>query len=374
METLTFRPESFELEYEAPPSGGCGCSQCRQSEYEAPSKGGCGCTQCRQNETDDSELDEGEFDDHEVDESDEYEWESNPRAKCSADAPSEVDACGSEREAKPIQCAPGFAKMCPALPETWKSTTIAGVKFFYKPKLNGRHDVVADGENKHVNLYPPTWRAAQSWVASMNGVFNMRIAAVYHAGAGRYCRCVRKGATCKESKPELWHTCQGTNISNHGFGDALDIIGVKWADPKAVGSNKPTTVIHDWQDANQAALLIRINAALRLVFRNVYDWSREDHRDHFHCDMNRSGGGGNTKLLGEICGQNFIMSSLKRLGYLTTAKPTNDWSRARTALADFAQVNNMPVPTSSDREPWRPVVHRLFACVALGIPGACAKR
>ena len=95
METLTFRPESFEFE-----------------QYEGPSTGGCGCTQCRQQEFDDNEFDDNEFDDNEFDVI-EWEWETNKRAKCSADTPSEVEECGSEKEKSPIQCGKGMTKKCP---------------------------------------------------------------------------------------------------------------------------------------------------------------------------------------------------------------------------------------------------------------------
>lgn len=351
MEALDFQPEPFE--FEAAPPTGCGCTQCRQQEFEAD---------------------------------DEWEWETkprkakakpDPRARCSAETPSEVAECGSEPADDPIQCSKSMTKKCPALPETWRSKTIAGVRFFYGAKVakiarTDRFDVTNQGTNKAVNLVPAAWRAAQMWVASMNGVFNMRISEVYHIGAGRYCRCVRYPDSCKQDE-STWGNCRGMTISDHGFGDALDIRGVKWVDPKGVGSVLPVTVIDSWQDANQAALLIRINAAMRLAFHTVLDYSRKDHRNHFHCDMNQGHGGGARTVFGESpCEQNFIMSSLKRLNYLTATKPVT-WARAKTALVDFAQVNNMSAPTSSDRNAWRPIVHRLYACVALGIPGTCAK-
>jgi hypothetical protein len=36
--------------------------------------------------------------------------------------------------------------------------------------------------------------------------------------------------------------------------------------------------------------LRRINGCLRLSFATVIDYHRADHRDHFHCDMNRGHG------------------------------------------------------------------------------------
>lgn len=357
METLTFRPESFEFE-----------------QYEGPSTGGCGCTQCRQQEFDDNEFDDNEFDDNE------WEWETNKRAKCSADTPSEVEECGSEKEKSPIQCGKGMTKKCPALPETWKSKTIGGVKFFYEPTIverrGGIHHVTNEGDGtRQVNLVPAAWRAAQAWISNMNGVWGLPIVAVYHSGAGRYCRCVRQPKDlCKEGDSKNWDKCTGTTISDHGFGDALDIVGVKWRDPSVVGSSLPHTVIHNWADPNQAKLLIRMNAAMRLVFNTVLDYSRSDHRNHFHCDMNH----GNARPLWgtgaeKPCERNFIMSSLKRLNYLPATKPIT-WDRMRDALVDFAQVNKMTAPSNiNDMRAWRPVANRLFACVALGLPANCAK-
>src|SRR5689334_9116981 len=114
MEALNFEAEPFELEA---PSTGCGCAQCRQQEF------------------DDSDS--------------EWEWESNPRKKCSEGTPNEVEECDSEPEVKAIQCLPSANKRCPALPETWKSKTIAGVPFYYGPKISkvatNRYEVTNDG-------------------------------------------------------------------------------------------------------------------------------------------------------------------------------------------------------------------------------------
>ena len=99
----------------------------------------------------------------------------------------------------------------------------------------------------------------------------------------------------------------------------------------------------------------------------------KNHRDHFHTDMNQEDTGKFRPLFSYSPEQNFIMSSLKRLNYVDSAKGPHDWSRARAALADFAQVNKVTVPSGSDREAWRPIVNKLYACVALGIPGQCAK-
>jgi hypothetical protein len=366
MEALNFRPETFELE-----------------QFEAPSPGGCGCSGCRQQEVDDSEFDESEFDDNEVDESEfddsEYEWEMS-RKKCPADAPTEVLECGPMAGDDAVMCKPGANLKCPPLKETWKSKTVAGVPLYYGATIverGGRHIITSEGSNDGINVVPAAWKAAQAWVMMMNTTFGMPISRIYTMSRGRYCRCIAKaapGTKCGHKK--VTHVnCIGTTISDHGYGDAFDIAGVRWVDPKAVGSSLPTTLIHDWTDPEQAKLLIRMNAAMRLAFHTVLDWSMSNHRDHFHTDMNQVHGGKPRPVFGDSVQQNFIMSSLKRLKYVASAKGPHKWKTgiARNALAEFARVNSMPIPTSNDAEAWRPVVNRLYACVALGLPGQCAK-
>ena len=355
MEALNFRPEAFEFEQD-----------------EAPSTGGCGCSGCRQQEVDESEVDESELDDNE------YEWELT-KAQCPADVPTDVLTCGPMGGDSAVMCKKGANLRCPPLKETWHSLKAAGVPLNYGAKIvklrDGRHKVASEGSNDGITVVPTAWKAAHAWVTLMNTTFGMPISRIYTLSRGRYCRCIAKaapGTKCGHD-PSTHDNCIGTTISDHGYGDAFDIVGVRWVDPKAVGSSLPTTVINDWKDPEQGKLLIRMNAAMRLVFHTVLDWSMGNHQDHFHTDMNQVQGGKPRKLFSYTPERNFIMSSLKRLNYLSSAQPVKDWNRARTALAEFARVNSMPAPTSNDTEAWRPVVNRLYACVALGIPGQCAK-
>ncbi len=365
MDALSFDPEPLSGELLEDKAGGCGCAACRQREWESDAD-----TLVR--EAEELEDAESEHAGHEL------EWFlEHPRRGCSARAPTEVESCGSMREEPPDQCHPEMTKKCPALPEVWKSRTIGGVPFYYKPKIasagGARKQIAADGTPRAVQIVPSAWLAAQRWIHAMNATLGMPIAAVYATGQGRYCRCIRKPAgVCLESKRQDWHKCTGKTISNHGYGDALDIVGVRWVDRKAVGSSLDTTVIHSWEDREQAELLIRINAALRQSFHTVLDYSRADHRDHFHCDMNQ----GRVRPVFEEgpCERRFLMAVLKRLGYLGAVEPVA-WPRARQALTGFAGVVGMAVPRNpDDRLAWRPIVNRLFGCVALGVAGQCAKR
>lgn len=298
------------------------------------------------------------------------------RKRCSG-LPPDVESCTSLKSASPIQCSPNLKDRCPALPEVWKSHKIATIPFYYEPKLRTvagtrglRFDATSRGRAYQVGLVPSAWLAAASWITAM-GSFGMPISEVLTAGAGRYCRCVRhpKGV-CKEDE-STWSKCTGMTISDHGYGDALDIIGVKWADKRAVGSSTDYTVIHSWRDAEQAPILIRINALLRMSFHTVLDYSRADHRDHFHCDMNGRVGRPRKVWEESPCEPNFLTSALRRLGYLPSGQPVS-WPNARAGLVKFAAKLNAPLPADpSDRMQWRPLVNRLFGCVALSNPAGC---
>jgi len=64
------------------------------------------------------------------------------------------------------------------------------------------------------------------------------------------------------------------------------MVGVRWRSP--AGSR--VTIVHNWNNSAERAILRRINACLRLSFATVIDYHRSDHRDHFHCDTNRGRG------------------------------------------------------------------------------------
>lgn len=109
---------------------------------------------------------------------------------------------------------------------------------------------------------PSVQRALTQFVDNMNR-FSMPIEAILTAGS-YCCRCISRT----------------NSLSNHSFGDAFDLVGVRWAGGRE-------TIVHNWRNTAERALLRRINACLRLSFATVIDYHRADHRDHFHCDMNR---------------------------------------------------------------------------------------
>ena len=314
----------------------------------------------------------------------ELEWDVAPAldrrprsSNCRTAMPPEVEGCRSQAAVPAILCRPGSGVSCPAIPELWKSRKIAGIPFHYGEVVErvpgtDRYALKRVKEHDHAQeLTPEAWWSLWTW-ATLMGTFGMPITAVITAGA-RYCRCVKRPTgACGEKTPQ---GCTGTALSNHGFGDAIDIVGVYWKDKRAVGSSLDVTLMHSWKDAEQGALLRRINGALRVAFATVFDYARSDHRDHFHCDTNRGRGPVNwwtSKGYSDPCEPLFVLGSLKRLGYLGSVQPAT-WPRARGALEDFARHTGVAVPSASDPKSWRSVVQRLGSCVALGEPVGCKK-
>jgi hypothetical protein len=105
--------------------------------------------------------------------------------------------------------------------------------------------------------------------------FGMPIEAILTAGSIN-CRCMYKNG-------------QNSNtLSNHAFGDAVDIVGVRWSAVGGPASRLRETIVHNYTDPAERTLLRRINACLRLHFDTVLDYNYNTaHQNHFHCDTNR---------------------------------------------------------------------------------------
>jgi hypothetical protein len=101
-----------------------------------------------------------------------------------------------------------------------------------------------------------------------------------------------------------------------------------------------------------------LNACLRLSFATVIDYHRSDHRDHFHCDMNR--GRGRTLLQATMV---FVQEALSL--YLGRRVPeTGKLDPAtKAALGEFAGVAPAGL---SDRGRLNAALDRLFSEVAAG--------
>ena len=186
--------------------------------------------------------------------------------------------CGTPGAAAALISQPGGrcvgprAPMCPPMTGVLSVQAVSNIPFEY---------VDAVGRNPATNLIAVTRRqrprtqrfipsvqtALTEFIANM-ARFGMPIEALLTAGSF-CCRCISR-----------------TNrLSNHSYADAFDLVGVRWAD----GSGRET-IVHNWDNSGERALLRRINACLRLSFATVIDYHRSDHRDHFHCDTNRGAG------------------------------------------------------------------------------------
>jgi hypothetical protein len=174
-----------------------------------------------------------------------------------------------------IRCA--TRQQCPAIPDLLCVRGAGGVPFEYvkgvrRDRATGLAAVTDRIPNREQRFTPPAHMALTRFVGLM-ALFRMPIAAILTMGS-LYCRCISR-----------------TNrLSNHSFGDAIDIAGVRWQQPSAAPSRTPETIMHNWRDPEQRQALRRINACLRLSFATVIDYHNADHRDHFHADTNRGRG------------------------------------------------------------------------------------
>ena len=183
-------------------------------------------------------------------------------------------SCPTPAQVARERCLKPGTHTCPAIPNLLCVRVVNGVPFEY-PRRVGKDQAtglaaVADRIPNHVQRFIPSVRDALGRFLATMSRFGMPVEALLTAGS-LFCRCVSKTNT----------------LSNHSFGDAIDIVGVRWPPVGGPASRLRETLVHNYRDAGERALLRRINACLRLVFATVIDYHRADHRDHFHCDTNR---------------------------------------------------------------------------------------
>jgi hypothetical protein len=182
------------------------------------------------------------------------------------------------------RCHPATPHTCPPIPTLVCASSARGIPFESVSVSLG--DYQSDPATGLLTLKrrPPRRPAQERFVPAVLGalesfVDNMRrfglpIEAILTAGSLN-CRCV----TNKDF------------LSNHSFGDAFDVVGVRWPAGGASPSRLQETVVRNFRDVvGERILLRRINACLRLSFALVIDYHKSDHQDHFHCDMNRGRG------------------------------------------------------------------------------------
>lgn len=265
------------------------------------------------------------------------EYPSYGQAVCPEPGRTAVDRC-----IRPIPC--------PPIPNLVCTSQVAGKPIEYvdnvrlDPSTHLKVPASALPRRAHqVRFLPQVGTALEAFTRNM-ARFAMPIEALLTAGS-LYCRCIR-----------------GTeHLSNHSFGDAFDLVGVRWPS----GSNLSPlreTIAHNWADlSGERIVLRRINACLRLSFNTVIDYHRSDHRDHFHCDTNR----GRPRANGGATNMVFVQEALA----LVLGRPFHITGRLDAAsehgLREFGQIAPS-VSLLRDRAVMDRVLNDLFTAVASG--------
>ena len=252
----------------------------------------------------------------------------------------------SSRLAKDRCLNPG-SKTCPAIPNLLCQTHVDNIPFEYPTQIQrtpqGGLYLVKNRIQSRRQRFIPRVRDALSLFVKNMGRFGMPIEALLTAGS-LYCRCIRNS----------------NSLSNHSFGDAIDIVGVRWPPVGGPASRLPETIVHNYTDPGERILLIRINACLRLSFPTVIDYHRNDHRDHFHCDMNQ-GGGWNPRSSSTLRFVQECLSLVLRKQIPITGKFD---SATRQGLLDFSGLGPESLLSSSSLK----LLHdQLFTRIAQGL-------
>jgi hypothetical protein len=195
-------------------------------------------------------------------------------------------------------------------------------------------------------MVPRAITALEAFVRNARS-FGLPFATILTLGS-LYCRCIRG------SNPPA--------LSNHSFGDAIDVAGVRWVATGGPASRVRETIVHNFKDREQRALLLRLNACLRLSFATVIDYHRADHQDHFHCDTNQGRG----RLTRGPANLRFVQEALGAvLG--RTVKITGRLDEGtQKALLDFSKRG--PEIFQNDRQ-LNQIFDQLFRRVAAGQAG-----
>ena len=197
------------------------------------------------------------------------------------------------------RCTSGLPHPCPPIPNLLCVRSARGIPFEYAiaavtdPATGLKRPKAPPPRPSHtVRVVPSVVAALEAFVDNMRR-FGLPIEAILTAGS-LYCRCITNT----------------DHLSNHSFGDAFDLVGVRWVSGGPRPSRLPETIVHNFADlAGERILLRRINACLRLSFARVIDYHRADHRDHFHCDMNR----GHGRALRESTTLKFVQEALEHV-------------------------------------------------------------
>ncbi|HZB43733.1 MAG TPA: extensin family protein, partial [Pyrinomonadaceae bacterium] len=263
----------------------------------------------------------------------------------SSGLPGVVSAPCGVRTTKPAtdRCTGPVLPTCPPVPDLLCVTSVSGIPFEYVMnsgwvvKGAGGLYVVKNRSARKQNFTPAVAGAVARFISNMASI-GMPVEAIL-TGGSYYCRCIS-------------HT---NTLSNHSFGDAIDVAGIRWRSP--TGSRE--TIVHNYANPGERAILRRINACLRLSFANVIDYHRTDHRDHFHCDTNRGKGRypkGSTSVV-------FIKEALNKIMGLGIPETTAYDAATAKGLRDFS---GRTADELSNTATLNKVLDDLFARVARG--------
>jgi len=257
-----------------------------------------------------------------------------PPGPSGASRPCPVTAPGSAT----LRCLTPGKLACPAIPDLLCVSNVSGIPFEYPTRIAraaGGLQAVTQRRTVTQRFIPSVGAAIAGFIARLGSV-GMPVEAILTYGS-LYCRCMR-----------------GTDsLSNHAFGDAIDVVGVRWR----TASGPRETIVHNYTNAGERQILRRINGCLRLSFATVIDYHRADHRDHFHCDMNRGRGRNPTGKTTIV----FVQEALKAILGLSLAETGQLDPATYRALAQFS---GRSVAELQNKTVLNQVMNDLFARIA----------
>jgi Extensin-like protein C-terminus len=191
--------------------------------------------------------------------------------------PTSRQSCPQAASTTMLRCTGKTPKVCPEIPNLLCMKAVGNIPFEYissikKDKTTGLIVVHKRLRNHTQKFIPGVENSLITFISNLTQ-FGLPIESIFTLGS-YLCRCVSKTNT----------------LSNHSFGDAIDIAGLRWKQAGVSSISSRETIVYNFRDSHERFLLRRINACLRLSFSTVIDYHRKDHQDHFHCDMNRGRG------------------------------------------------------------------------------------
>jgi outer membrane protein OmpA-like peptidoglycan-associated protein len=268
-----------------------------------------------------------------------------------------VGPCPAPAQIARDRCIHPGTQTCPAIPDLLCLRDAAGVPFEFVVSTGTdpttRLKIVTRRRAPSVEKFIPAVRDALNNFVNNMSRFAMPIEAILTLGS-LYCRCVTNS----------------DNLSNHSFGDALDVAGVRWPQVGGPASALRETIVHNWTPPGgpQRVLLRRLNACLRLSFNTVIDYHRPDHRDHFHCDTNLRGG--NTRAMGRsTTTPHFVQEALT----LVLGRPIAVTGNLdRPTMQGLQEFSGATAEELKDQNRLNQVLDQLFTRVAADVPAASA--